>query len=95
MDVDDDEVARHVGSTCQRERERGIEGTGSGFASWAAGFFLFLGRRVPRVLFYFFPSFLFLSFLFSIYFISFSNMVQIASNQFVKIPKIQSNIPEQ
>jgi hypothetical protein len=52
-----------------RERERGIEGTGSGFASWAAGFFPFLGRRVPRVLFYFFLllSFCLFCFLFPLY----------------------------
>jgi hypothetical protein len=43
----------------------------------------------------FFLSFFFLLFCFLISFITFSNLVQIASNQFCKIPKIQSNILEQ
>jgi hypothetical protein len=56
--------------------------------------FSILGRFValgPFVYFFLLSSF---PFLFSISFISFSNLVQIDSNQFVNFSKIQINIPE-
>jgi hypothetical protein len=64
-------------------------------ASWAAGWFSYWAERVPRgpnSYFSFSSSFLFL---FLVYFISFSKLVQIDSNQFVKFSKIPSHIPEQ
>jgi hypothetical protein len=45
----------------------------------------------PFLFFFFFSLFLFQ---FSISFISFANLVQIASNQLCKVSKIQNNIPE-
>jgi hypothetical protein len=60
---------------------------------WAASFAGPKGFREPFYIFFFFsPLFLFL---FSISFISFSNLVQIDSNQFVSFSKIQLNTVRQ
>jgi hypothetical protein len=83
-----------VGSPCRREGER--EDTLSGLTpGWAVGRFRSWARSVPRSPFHFFSSFsLFFSFLFFCFLISSitsSNLVQIDSNQFLKVSKIQGN----
>jgi hypothetical protein len=52
-------------------------------------------ERHPRPLYLFFFSFLPFLFCFLIPFITFANLVQIASNQLCKVSKIQNNNPEQ
>jgi hypothetical protein len=78
-----------------RRGEEGFRGTGSGEAGMGHGLFLLLGRRVPRGPFYIFFFFLFFFFYFLVSFITFANLVQIASNQLCKVSKIQNNNPEQ
>jgi hypothetical protein len=84
-----------VGSACRREGER--EDTLSGLTpGWAVGRFRSWARSVPRgpfhVFFFFFFFFSFFSFFcFLISSITSSNLVQIDSNQFLKVPKIQGN----
>jgi hypothetical protein len=66
------------------------------FPSWAAGWFHFWAERVPWgpvLYFYFLFSFSFFCFLTS--FITFANLIQIASNHLCEVSKIPSNIPEQ
>jgi hypothetical protein len=84
-------VAWQVGPTRQRGR-RETEGTGSEIV---AGLRATCGTGPdlpPWPFFYIFPLFLFL---FLVYFISFSKLVQIDSNQFVNFSKTQHNILRQ
>jgi hypothetical protein len=48
----------------------------------------------PGSVLYFFSSFLFFFFYFLVSFVTFANLVQIASNQLCKVSKIQNNNPE-
>jgi hypothetical protein len=65
-----------------------------GRLEWAAGCFSCWAEGFPGVCFIFF-SFPFFFFYFLVSFISFANLVQIASNQLCKVSKIQNNNPEQ
>jgi hypothetical protein len=83
------------GSHCQCEREKG-EGTGSVAGRMGRRLLLLLGRRGSSgSISSFFCVLSFSLFCFSISFISFSNLVQIDSNQFVFFSKIQLNILRQ
>jgi hypothetical protein len=88
-----------TGISCQR-RETGLTG-GSGLSAGRGRESVPVWGRLPvpvertRGLFLFF-SFLFLFlFRFLYFFISFSNLIQIDSNQLCKVSKIQNNNPEQ
>jgi hypothetical protein len=83
-----------MGPVCQREERGGrvpfraeaVLGRGR-FGGWAE-------MASPSLFLFFFVLSSFL-FLFLVYFISFSKLVQIDSNQFVNFSKIPSNLPEQ
>jgi hypothetical protein len=94
MEVEDDDVARQVGSTVrERERKKAVPVWDSMLGH---GLLAVLGQFLPPWPFsIFFSSFLLFLFVFSISFISFSELVQIDSNQFVNFSKIQINILRQ
>jgi hypothetical protein len=70
-------------------REKEGTCTGSGESGWAVGCLsCWAERDAPRPFSIFFS---FSAFLFSDYFITFSFVLQIDSNQFLKFAKIQSN----
>jgi hypothetical protein len=79
-----------VGSFCRREGERRYPfGFDSGMA---VGWFWSWARSVPRGPFHvFFPLFFLFFFSFLISSITSSNLVQIDSNQFLKVARIQGN----
>jgi hypothetical protein len=80
------------GSRCQRGKEETVR-TGSGFPGVGRGPKLMPSQMVSPVLFiFFFFSFLLFFFCFLYSFISFSNLIQINSNQIVNFSKIQLNI---
>jgi hypothetical protein len=84
-----------AGGACTSARVRENNGTGSGFSKWAMAEIGAGPKDFPEAYFYFFPLFFFSFFCFLVSFISFSNLVQIDSNQLVKISKIQRNKFEQ
>jgi hypothetical protein len=78
-----------------RQRDKGETEYRFGFLRWAADSFLLWAELVPSgpfSIFDFLSSFLFL---FSYFFIPFSNLIQIDSNQLCKVSKIQNNHTEQ
>jgi hypothetical protein len=77
------------------EKNRGRGYRFGGTAMLGRGLILAVGWKGSPSSFSIFFLFSLFLFLFSFSFITFSNLVQIASNQFVKIPKIQGNISEQ
>jgi hypothetical protein len=83
-----------VGPTCRRAEERGriplrVLIPGGPWASSRPG-----PEWFPGAIFYFYFLFFFSFSVFLISFITFANLVQIASNQLCKVSKIQNNNPE-
>jgi hypothetical protein len=72
-----------------KEIERGRVDTSSGFEKMGRGLVLAVGWKCSPGPLTLFPFSFSISFLFSYSFITFANLVQIDSNQFVKFSKIQ------